>query len=148
MNITITNDINLAAIYKDIDGLVQRAEDDLVEALKKAGISFVDKARRKTKSEGGFGNITWNLRASIACVIVQNHEIIYRYSPTVSNATEGNSTGLAYAEELALLTDDGDIMLIAVAGMDYAMAVQALGKDVIGGSSIAFEKEFLALINN
>jgi hypothetical protein len=148
MGITITNDINLDAIYKDIDGLLQMGEQEIIEALKKAGVSFVDKARRKTKSEGGFGNITWDLRASIACVIVQNHEIVYRYSPPIYNAPEGNQTGIAYAEELALLTDDGDIMLIAVAGMHYAMAVQALGKDVIGGSSIAFEKEFLALINN
>lgn len=146
MSISITNDINLDAIYKDIDGLLQRAESEIIEALKVAGKSFVDKARRKTKSEGSFNNITWNLRASIACVIVQNHEIVFRYAPPISNAPEGNQVGIAYAEEIALLTDDGDIMLIAVAGMDYAKFVQSKGYDVIGASSIAFEKEFLALM--
>ena len=133
-------------IDDDINTFMQGMQDHIVESLKAAGISFVDKARARTKSEGGFGNITWNLRASIACLIVKDHQIVFRYSPPISKAPEGNQKGIAYAEEIALLVDDGDIMLVCVAGMEYAAAVEDNDIDVITGSSLKFEKEFKALL--
>lgn len=87
-------------IENDINDFIDDIQDHILESLKAAGMSFVDKARARTKIEGGFGNITFNLRASTACVIVKDHEIVFRYSPPISNAPEGNSKGIVYAEEI------------------------------------------------
>ena len=135
-------------IENDINGFIEDMQDHIFESRKAAGISFVDKARARTKSEGGFGNITWNLRASIACVVVKDHQIAFRYSPPISNAPEGNQKGIAHAEEIALLVDDGGMTLVVVAGMDYAAAVEGKDLDVISGSSLQFEKEFKALLES
>jgi hypothetical protein len=108
--------------------------DELAAELLRVGRGLVDEARAKTKSEGGFGNITWNLRSSIGCAVVRNHTIRAEeiYFPQIAKGDEGHKTGIAYAREIALLIDDGDIYLLFVAGMDYASFVQAReGTDVI-----------------
>ena len=127
-----------------IDGIISDGVEAGCKTLKK----IVDKARARTKSENGFGNITWNLRASIGGVVVSDHQIVFTYFPKISQAPEGNTKGPAYARELASLVDDGGIIIILVAGMDYASFVEAKGYDVITHSSKAFEGEFLSLIKS
>lgn len=107
--------------------------DDLAEFFLSTGKDLVDKARAKTREEGGFGNITWNLRASIGCAVVRNHTISDgdTYFPPVNNGGEGHKIGIAYLREIASLIDDGDVYLLFVAGMEYASFVQKKGKDVI-----------------
>jgi hypothetical protein len=146
--LSIKADFNLDALNRDLDKFVEEAENRLVEKLKIAGREFVDRARSRTKlANGSFGNITWNLRGSIGYVLVKDHSIIERYFPRIADGAEGTSTGTAYAEELALLMDDGDIMLIVVAGMDYAYFVESKGYDVISGSWAHLEDELSRSLN-
>ena len=146
----VNAEFDLKDLYKEIDDFTDEVEEHMLSSLRQAGKQFVDRARSKVKgvpfSGAGFGNITWDLRGSIGYVIVKNHHIIERYFPFIGLGDEGTKQGHAYAEEVALLIDEGDIMLIVVAGMDYAYYVEAKGYDVISGSSDHFETEFLKIL--
>lgn len=125
-------------IKEDFDSVIY----DMGKAMFQTGCKVVDLARAKTKSEGGFGNITWNLRGSIGCVLLINHKIPdeFIYFPTVSKGEEGRQKGIDYAREIALLVDDGDPVLIMVAGEEYAGYVEAMEDyDVISGSVMRFD---------
>lgn len=136
---------------EDIEQEMQRQfnelHDDAAETMFETLVQLVDNARAKTKSEGSFNNITWNLRGSIGGVLVHNGGIAdeHVYFPQVSKGDEGVRTGIAFAREIALLTDDGDTTLVFVAGMDYAKFVEAKGTDVIRLSTPYFEPIFKSL---
>jgi hypothetical protein len=143
--LNITADFNLKALNSHLENFIEDKKNNLVEILKKAGEEAVDRSRAKAKTGpftgGGFGNITWNLRGSIGYVIVKDHQIIDRYFPPLPDGDQGTAKGIKYAEEIALLLDDGDIMLIVVAGEEYAYFVEAKGYDVISGSEAHMESE-------
>jgi len=125
-------------INEDVDAIIY----DMGEAMFKAGCKVVDLARAKTKAEGGFGNITWNLRGSIGCLLLINHRIPdeFIYFPSLGKGEEGRQKGIDYAREIALLVDDGDPLLIIVAGEEYAGYVQDMHDyDVIDGSTKLFD---------
>jgi hypothetical protein len=146
---SIQQNFKMSDVFKDMENFLEDTYDEVVDSLKATGIRLVDKARAQTKSEGGFGNITWNLRASIGCVVVRDSEIVFTYFPAISLGDEGHKNGIAYVQEIASLVDDGDIMLILVAGMDYASAVENRhGLDVISGSCEDFEDIFKSLIES
>ena len=147
--ISITPDFNLNDLNKHIDGTLNNILDEIADNMFDAGKLIVDKARAKTRAENGFNNITWNLRASIGCVLVYKHQIKgeHIYFPPISEGSEGRSKGIAYAKEISLLVDDGDPVLVFVAGMDYALFVEATDRDVITMSSVAFGPIFKQLIN-
>jgi hypothetical protein len=128
----ITSNYNFNAIRKRMNAAVDQQIDNCIEAYKRAGMEFVDTAQ-KNKT---FGNITYDLVSSMGCILVVNHEVVFEYFP----ASKGNgaNTGKSYAREIALLIDEGGIMLICVAGMQYARAVEDKGKDVITGTDLKF----------
>lgn len=133
------------AFQEDLEAL----HDEAAEVLFETGAEMVDRARALTKSEGSFGNITWNLRGSIGCVLVHNGKIAdeHVYFPQVDKGEEGVKTGQSFAREIALLTDDGDTTLVFVAGMEYAMFVRSKGIDIIDGSTAYFQTIFTKLFN-
>jgi hypothetical protein len=121
--------------------------DELVETFREKGREFTTRARAKTKSEGGFGNITWNLRSSIGYCLMYENKVVESYFPSIKGGTSGEAKGRELAETLAIYGDHGDgIVLVLVAGEDYASFVKAKGYDVIQSSSAKFETELTQLL--
>lgn len=145
---SLSSDFDMKAIESMIKGEVNDWVEGLIERYKIVGKKFVDKARAQTKEEGGFGNITWNLRSSIGCVISLNNKIIFEYFPPIKGGTIGEQKGLAYAQEIAVYVNEPDtVTLVIVAGMEYASLVEARGGgtgDVITHIGKTFPKELLA----
>jgi len=111
---------------------VQSWFDELTSQLLATGKILVDKARAKTKSEGGFGNITWNLRSSIGLCAVNQGKIIETYFPPIGKGEHGNTVGREMAERLAVYSEGRDgIQVVFVAGENYAELVQTTERDVI-----------------
>lgn len=110
----------------------------VVKELTKAGKEFVKLARGKTASDGGFNDVTRNLRSSIA------YAVVYRGKIMDSNYTNnGTATGKAQARQLINEMKrqfSQGYALLCVAGMDYATKVESKGKDVISGSSLIVEE--------
>jgi hypothetical protein len=125
---SISADFSIAEIEAYIKKETDVWFDELVDSFRVTGKGLVEKARAKTKSDGGFGNITWNLRSSIGYLIIYNGEMVETYFPTVGPGSEGSKTGTDYAREIgALINDHEGIQLVIVAGMEYATLVERVG---------------------
>lgn len=147
MNLSFKANFQMSDIAKIIQEDTQEWLDELMETFREQGREFTKRARAKTKAEGGFGNITWNLRSSIGYCLVYQGRVIETYFPPIKGGTEGEQKGEDYAREIALLVDEADgVMLVMVAGMEYAAFVKAKGYDVIQSSSATFETQIKQLL--
>lgn len=128
---------------KDIDRWVaiftDRAEEKMYTLLQAAGEMFV----RYARESGRYLNHTGNLRSSIGYVIVRNGSIAHSDFQKQNIGTEGEEGVLKakkLARELANTHSDG-IVLIGLAGMEYAVYVEAMeSKDVITAANIKTEE--------
>ena len=147
------------------DIFVERAEGKILELLIAAGEKFVESARKDHGAN--WQDQTGNLRSSIGYIVVQDgKEIANSGFPSVhgnyenmrivkfttkdnvkvkfhangisGDGAEGSERGSRLAKEIALSFPTG-LVLIGVAGMNYAAAVEALGYDVITGAGDAAE---------
>lgn len=144
---SITADFDMAEVQSYIKGEMEAWFDELVETFREKGREFTTRARAKTKSEGGFGNITWNLRSSIGYCLVYEKKVVESYFPSIKGNTTGESKGRELAESVAAAGALGDdIFLVLVAGEDYAAFVKAKGFDVIESSTAKFETDLKQLL--
>jgi len=88
---------------------------------------------------------TGNLRSSIGYAIYFDGRQIERNFEQVASGSEGVGEGERHAANQVPSTG---FALIVVAGMDYAMAVQARGLDVLDGAEIEAEKVFDRQLRN
>lgn len=129
---SIESDFNLADLEAIVKGEVDAWIMELAEYFKVRGRELVDKARAKTKSDGGFGNITWNLRGSIGMCVVLNGKIIDTYFPPITKGEHGTTLGREMAERLAVYGKESEgVNMVFVAAENYASIVQTTERDVI-----------------
>ena len=114
------------SVNNRIDRFVLSIEKRIILTLAMVGESFVNDARN-TKT---YHDQTGNLRSSIGYIIARDGIII-------QENTQGTSEGQAQARNIAtevLRQNPKGFVLVGVAGMSYAAAVEAKGYDVITGS--------------
>ena len=119
-----------ADVKAEVDAYFERLLTATIEALRDVGEKFITDARnlRTYKDQTG------NLRSSIGYLILARGKIIESVFDAASSP-EGKQIGRAYAEKLARQFRSERLVLIGVAGMDYAVYVESKGFDVITGSS-------------
>jgi len=113
-------------INRKVNRFVVSIEQRIIWALAQAGEQFVNDAR----STQTYQDQTGNLRSSIGYIIARDGVII-------QENIEGKPEGRAHAKEIAeevLKENTRGFVLIGVAGMEYAAAVESKGYDVITGS--------------
>lgn len=139
-----------ADIRRMLTERVAKISQAILTQLKYVGESFVKNARQNA----AFKDQTGNLRNSIGYLIIQNGSVVYenfKKSATVttvirsgrnrgqSKRTNGSNDGVQkarnFANQCASKYPRG-FVLIVVAGMEYAAAVEAKGYDVLTNSSI------------
>jgi hypothetical protein len=152
-------------IDKWLKAFQEKAEQALILTLKNAGERFVKYARET----GRYNDRTGNLRSSIGYIIVKDgtpvsvnfeaksspiRPITEQHTQTLADGTKQVRTrtvkvggdgkeGVAKAERLAnQLANEHNtgLVLIGVAGMEYAVWVEAMGLDVITSSSLKTEE--------
>jgi hypothetical protein len=129
------NDRDISRFY---DKFQEKAEKKFIEVLTYAGEQGVKEAR----THGRYIDRTGNLRSSIGYAIVRKGEILTE-GYEKAGGSDGD-TGLQESKKLiyklAAEFDQG-ILLILVAGMDYALFVENMEtKDVLSGAVIGTEK--------
>lgn len=134
-------------IDRFVNQFVDRAEEKMYMLLQAAGEMFV----RYARESGRYIDHTGNLRSSIGYVIVRNGKLASRNFKKQDVGTEG-SEGVNKAEKLArelANTYNTGLVLIGVAGMEYALFVEAMeSKDVITGANIKTEAWMKAAIKS
>lgn len=121
-------------IERWFDKFQDRAEEKILKLLQAGGEKFVEIARKN----GSYHDQTGNLRSSVGYVIAKDGDVIienFKRSEKGINGSEGISKGRQLAEEVSL-SFTGGYILVGVAGMDYAAAVEARGNEVVTGASI------------
>lgn len=123
----------------------KRFRKAVLNRLELIGWEFVRMARSKTSSEGGFNDVTGNLRSSIGFAIVDHGSV--QKENYEGKGDLGKKEAKKYIRGLQGDFEDG-YALIVVAGMSYAAAVESRGKDVITGSSLEAESLLKKSIEN
>lgn len=125
-----------AEIDRYITGRVEAIKKAIVYNLCAVGEQVLN-AARLTNS---YKDQTGNLRSSIGYVVAVDGEIVQMSSfDTVKEGREGSRGGKEYAMQLVRDFPHG-IVLIVVAGMNYASYVSAKGYDVLDSSELLADK--------
>lgn len=136
---SLTPDFNSGDIDHGFFEFIKGAEDNIELVLAYVGEQFVNWAR----TVDSYKDRTGNLRSSIGYLIANDGQVIKESFP--GDKSGGVSEGRKIAEELAMEEYSGYV-LIVVAGMDYAAAVESKGYDVLSGSSPAAERLLKSLM--
>ncbi|WP_231464681.1 hypothetical protein [Pedobacter sp. Leaf132] len=116
-----------ADIAKAIKSKVEAYQSAIKNRFQYVGEQFINLARKNNT----YVDQTGNLRSSIGYMVFYNGQVI-------SQNFDGKDKGKVEGKRIANLIAEGHpkgFILVAVAGMDYAVAVEARGKDVITNSS-------------
>ena len=137
MSVKIVPKFTKADIRKMLEARKQLILDKITERLQKIGETFVTNAKNNGTMflgpflTSGYKDHTGNLRSSIGYVILYN-------GAQLNSKIEGEAEGVRFAKkaiaDISLKYPSG-FVLIGVAGMDYAAAVESKGFDVISNSA-------------
>ncbi|WP_276359902.1 hypothetical protein [Daejeonella sp. H1SJ63] len=124
-------------IRKLIEQRFTMLDEAIISRFSYIGETFVKNAREN----GTYNDITGNLRSSIGYIVLKNGKQkagggFEKYS----NGSKGQTSGKKFLKEISVKFPSGYV-LIVVAGMQYAAAVESRGKDVLTGSSIVAKQE-------
>lgn len=115
-----------------------KAEDKMLVLLQAGGEKFIQVARRS----GSYKDQTGNLRSSIGYLIAKDGKVVaenFKESDKGSDKSTGKFKGNRLAVEVSL-SHKGGYVLVGVAGMEYAAAVEAKGYEVVSGANTQCEK--------
>ncbi|MFK2086532.1 hypothetical protein ACIXFK_17375 [Bacteroides fragilis] len=124
------------AISEFIGQQVERVTSALIYNLCAVGEQVLNQAR----STNSYKDQTGNLRSSIGYVVAVDGEVVQSSSfEVVKDGAGGSRDGNSYALDLVKQFPEG-IVLIVVAGMNYASYVSAKGYDVLDSSEVLAER--------
>ncbi len=114
-----------ANIALNLDTFEKATKKQMVDALHYIGNEFIEKAR----NNGNYTDRTGNLRSSIGYAIFKNGiEVGSKFE--IANEDE-NSEGVNAGKSAAKSISKTGFALVVVAGMEYAIAVESRGKNVL-----------------
>src|SRR5690606_3404962 len=111
-------------------------EQVIVDRFINIGLQFVRDARIKAD----FKDRTGNLRSSIGFLVLKDGKVVredFEQSNAGTDKKTGINRGLEFAQQIPEL--EKGVSLVVVAGMQYAVYVEAMGYDVLTGSSLEAE---------
>lgn len=127
---------SMDAIDKKIAKEINRAENEILKKLSFIGENAVNDAR----GNGDYMDNTGNLRSSIGYTILKNGETVRTssFDRVKQEASKAKIESTKLLDELRTKFKTG-FVLIVVAGMDYAVTVEARGRNVLSSSKLLAE---------
>lgn len=133
---------NLSELKAKMSEAKVRVDQAIFRRLSKIGEELVNHAR-SIPADVGYTDRTGNLRSSTGYIVAKDGQVITAMFKQVKSGklkAEGTNAGLNHA--LSVMTKfPGGWVLIMVAGMDYALAVESRGRDVLTGTEIIANKK-------
>ena len=133
----ITAKFNMDDVRKRIYAFRDKIEREEIIRLQKIGEKCVIHAHN-VAPDVGFEDQTGNLRSSIGYMVFNNGIAIHTGYDQV-NGSEGAKNGEELARKVGEQTKG--ICLVVTAGMEYAVYVEAKGRDVITSAEMMAERE-------
>jgi hypothetical protein len=130
----ITPKFNISQVKADLQDRLNRIEQAAINRLIVVGEKFVANARNNHTYKDQTGNLT----SSIGYLILKDGQQIEQ--SFIGKQAIGKAKGLAVAEEVSEKYPKG-LVLIVVAGMEYAGYVESKNYDVITASGITAEND-------
>jgi hypothetical protein len=143
---TIKANFKLADMQAYINQQVDVSYKAVIATFQYVGETFV----RNARLNGNYVDRTGNLRSSIGYIILQNGQQLaqnFAEGPNGTDRATGVLNGITIAEEIAVEYPKG-IVLICVAGMNYAGCVESKGLDVITASSLEAQTQLKELLSS
>lgn len=127
---------SMVAFDEKIAKEINRAEDEILKKLSFIGENAVNDAR----GNGDYMDNTGNLRSSIGYTILKNGETVRTssFDRVKQEASKAKRESTKLLDELRTKFNTG-FVLIVVAGMDYAVTVEARGRNVLSSSKLLAE---------
>ena len=124
------------AIDKKIAKEINRAENEILKKLSFIGENAVNDAR----ANGDYLDHTGNLRSTTGYTILKNGETVRTssFDRVKQEASKAKKESTKLLDELRTKFNTG-FVLIVVAGMDYAVTVEARGRNVLSSSKLLAE---------
>ena len=135
-----------ADVKKRLDTFLDVVEEMQVKRLQKLGEQCVLIAR-EIPGEVGFYDQTGNLRSSIGYIIFKDGTPMFGNYVQAKEGTEGVQKGKMLAEKVGSKYKQG-IVLVVTAGMNYAIYLEADGRDVLTSAELFAKKELPKLIES
>lgn len=124
----------------DIDRFIAERIEALNNALVYRMCAIGEQVLNAARATNSYKDQTGNLRSSIGYAVSMDGNIVQMSSfETVKNGGTGSKTGKDYVMQLIKGFPQG-IVLIVVAGMNYASYVSAKGYDVLDSSELLAKK--------
>lgn len=125
----------------EIDAYIERQIEFVINALIYRMKYIGEKCLNAARETNSYKDRTGNLRSSLGYVIVSDGSIVYQSDfEVVKQGNDGSKSGIQYAKEIVKQFPEG-IVLIVVAGMNYAAYVSAKGYDVIDSAELLADNE-------
>jgi hypothetical protein len=143
---TIKANFKLADMQAYINQQVDVSYKAVIATFQYVGETFV----RNARLNGNYVDRTGNLRSSIGYIIMQDGRQLaenFEQGPNGTDRETGVLTSIAVASEVAANYPKG-IVLICVAGMNYAGCVESKGLDVITASSLEAQTQLKELLSS
>lgn len=139
---------------KEIEAMIRKQVADRERAIEYQMAAIGEEVVNLAKETRGYTDRTSNLVSSTGHVLVKNGKIKRAggFEQVAPKETEqgveynGAEKGEAFAEEIAAKMPSG-VGIVVVAGMDYAAAVEATGRNVLGVSEIKARQLVSRFIN-
>lgn len=126
----------MSEVDAHLEEQIKRLEDRIIYNLSYVGEQCINEAR----STNSYLDQTGNLRSSTGYVIVKSGKIVQGSSfAVVKQGGEGSRDGAAFARKVISQFPTG-IVLVVVAGMNYASCVSARGYNVLDSAELLAEK--------
>lgn len=135
---------NQGDVRKRFDKFIEAIERRQIKRLQYLGEMFVKHAREVPASTG-FTDQTGNLRSSIGYMVFKNGIAVHESFIQVENGSEGVLAGQNNAKRIGAKYTDG-IALVVVAGMNYAIHLEAKGRDVLTSAESFAKQELPKLV--
>jgi len=123
-----------ADVQRMLQKRLQVVERVIIDRLQYVGETFV----RNARLDGNYNDLTGNLRSSVGYIVLKHGDKVagsnFEPSGKGSDKTTGSTKGKSFINDISADFSQGYV-LIVVAGMEYAAAVESRGKDVLTGSS-------------
>lgn len=135
-------------IAKQMNTTMAKVTQSIVNTMEYVGERCVEIARQK----GSYNDITGNLRSSIGYAVIKAGRVVKQsiaspFAGPDGNGEKGAAEAKAFLNKLVGAYPEG-VVLVIVAGMDYAVYVEAVHhKDVLTSASLEAEQLVVKLLD-